>query len=740
MRETFIDGVPVFQADGPGPLSAGLVFGVGRADETFVRGGLTHLVEHLTMGALGRLSIEANASVDLSVTEFTATGPADGVVAFLRSVCVALADLPTDRLAVEADVLRTEGGSSATPVVGALLSEVFGMRGFGLAGVREPAIRSLTADHVREWARTWFHRSNAALWLSGPAPDGISLPLPDGPSPRHLPAVQRSVPTPACVVLPLENGVALGAAMPHDPALGATVDILRDRVEEELRHRRGVAYAVQADRIPVDAGTRFTVLISDVRAGQEAIAAPLLWREVQRLAEEGPQASELDHGRAAVLAYLDDPRSATDEVRARAESEVTGMPVRTSAELRADALAVSPEDVRRTAATLLERAILAVPDTVETPPPGLNRLPEWSPGTVTGREFARKRFSDAPKGARLVVGADGVSVALDETRRVTVRFAEAVGLVRLGRGEWRLFGDDGFSVPLSAGDWRNGEEAVDLVRAAVPAELHVVDDDADDEAGLLVVRAPAHKVGEAVGMSRDGATVLSNGEWTAVVPDSGRSAEETAASLIDVVGRHTVGLVLRRTHADLEYVQLCGARVIDRHRWGVVQGTASKLAEATWRPEADLAAVLGDTGDPAEILDRFVAVLGLPPGVPDLLAGRPTEGTQRFEGLGLMGGMRANARGDYLPPAGRGHALDAWRRLSATRPAWYRAVNALGAVVSAAVLWLLLTVVGLSGSTAVPTAMCVLTVLSCLWDTRPPRRVSSLPPAQQPDEELTPSG
>ena len=46
------------------------------------------------------------------------------------------------------------------------------------------------------------------------------------------------------------------------------------------------------------------------------------------------------------------------------------------------------------------------------------------------------------------------------------------------------------------------------------------------------------------------------------------------------LGRKTVGLVLRRTHADLEYVLMVGGRETDRHRWGVVSGTPSLLAQA----------------------------------------------------------------------------------------------------------------------------------------------------------------
>ncbi|WP_324273994.1 hypothetical protein [Blastococcus brunescens] len=184
MLETSIDGVPVFFAEGPPPFTAGLVFGVGRRDETFVSGGVTHLVEHLAMRAVGRTTIESNASVDLTATEFVASGSPDRVVAFLRAVCLALADLSTEQLAVEADVLRAEGGTVAAPPVALLLGELFGASGAGLAGAREPALRSLDAATVRDWAGRYFVRGNAALWLSGPVPEGLELPLADGPAPR----------------------------------------------------------------------------------------------------------------------------------------------------------------------------------------------------------------------------------------------------------------------------------------------------------------------------------------------------------------------------------------------------------------------------------------------------------------------------------------------------------------------------------------------------------------------------
>src|SRR3569833_300294 len=115
MQQSLIDGIPVFFAEGPGPVSAGLVFGAGRRDESFVRGGLTHLVEHMAMSALGRATIDCNASVNHEVTEFTAIGRGEQEAAFHTAVCSALQDLPVQRLAGEADVLRTESGSAAPP-------------------------------------------------------------------------------------------------------------------------------------------------------------------------------------------------------------------------------------------------------------------------------------------------------------------------------------------------------------------------------------------------------------------------------------------------------------------------------------------------------------------------------------------------------------------------------------------------------------------------------------------------
>jgi len=87
------------------------------ADETsrFVKGGITHLVEHLTMRALDRTTLDCNASVDVLVTEFVAAGRPERVAGFLRRVCEILADLPAEGLRIEVDVLRIEDSRVTQP-------------------------------------------------------------------------------------------------------------------------------------------------------------------------------------------------------------------------------------------------------------------------------------------------------------------------------------------------------------------------------------------------------------------------------------------------------------------------------------------------------------------------------------------------------------------------------------------------------------------------------------------------
>ncbi|MQA33856.1 insulinase family protein [Modestobacter roseus] len=722
MHTTSIDGVPAFVADGPAPVAAGLVFGVGRQDETFVRSGITHLVEHLVMGGVGRRAIEVNASVDLTTTEFTCTGPADQVAAFLRDVCTQLADPPVDRLQVEADVLRAEGGTVASPPVAHLLGELYGADGPGLAAVPEPALLALTVSDVRTWSARWFHRRNAAVWWSGPVPADASLPLPGGEVPPRPAAVPRALDTPAWTGSPFPERVTLAARTGVRSGVGACLAVLRSRVEDELRHRRGVSYAVQTEQVPVGPDEDVVVLSTDVRPGHEAVAAHVLWEQLVALALHGPRPEELDHERAVLEAVLDDPRSAVEEARSHARDRVTGTTPVTRSELRARATALTPEAVRVVAAALRDAALLALPEPLAAGPAGLPRWPEWSQEVVLGREFRPTRRSGAPPAARLVVGEEGVSLFLDSAERVTVRWADVVGLVRVDPDTSRVHGRDGFALPVVASDWRDGAEAEALVRAAVPAELHVLADDARDGA-VLLVKAPVHRVEEAIGVTRWEATLVGDERWTALVPDEAHPSWEWAQRLAGVSGQRTVALAVRQGRVDADYVLYERGVEVDRHRWGTVHGDAGRLARLTGADPAAVAGALFRSGGPDEVVDHLATVLDLPEDAVRLLRGEAVQEPRRVAGRGVVGGMRAAVRGDFAPPPGSGTWTDRYAALGRARPWWYRLLNALAAVALGVVAVRALTAWdGLGGWSVVVAVVVGLLAVCSAVEVRPPRR------------------
>ena len=82
-QRTEIDGIPVWFTDVPGPCLAGLVFRVGRCDETLPVSGITHMVEHLALYPLAPTRLDMNGTVGLLTTTFNVAGTQAGVAIWL---------------------------------------------------------------------------------------------------------------------------------------------------------------------------------------------------------------------------------------------------------------------------------------------------------------------------------------------------------------------------------------------------------------------------------------------------------------------------------------------------------------------------------------------------------------------------------------------------------------------------------------------------------------------------------
>jgi hypothetical protein len=448
MQRTEIDGITTIWEQGPEPFSGALVFGVGTRHETFRTAQVAHLVEHLVMSTMPKSHLDHNARVEIDTTTFHATGPRDAVVDFLARVCRALADLPLDHMAREAGVLDAEEGTSEHPALCWALGRRFGRSGPGLLNSSGPGPKRLTAEHVRDFATRHFVRDNAVLVLTGPPPEGLRLSLPTGPRPAEEPGRTTALPLPALVRDDIPHPT-LSFTLPREEWSGSLVRILAERVLDDIRHRRGIAYEVDLATARLDADRTIHALFTDGHEDQAGTIAATIWAALQDLADRGPAQEELDHDRAGFAAYLDDPRASLDWLEGLAYRHLHGDPLWLRDECRERFAAVAVADVQRWARQAVDSALLGVPgegtDELTDGLPGLPDRTEWEPPShpgVEGTRFSRRLLALSPRDLAVTAGDAGIAqTAVGRTVGATwdqvvgVASAPGIRLVLLDSGE-----------------------------------------------------------------------------------------------------------------------------------------------------------------------------------------------------------------------------------------------------------------------------------------------------------------
>ncbi len=499
MQRTEIDGVPVFTAPGPARATAALTFGVGIRDETFATLGITHLIEHLVMSTLPKSHLDSNATVDVESTVFYASGRPDAVADFLRRVCAALGDLPTDRIDLETGVLEAEDCSGAHPTAAALWAARFRLTGPGLAVAGGGVPSGLTEDAVRAHARRWFVTANAALAWHGDLPAGLRLPLPAGPRPERAAPVARPQQGAVWMQGPARGvGLLLTAAPARDDALAVAVDVLVDRLTDVARHERGLSYSVTREVVDLSADHREIAVVVDARAGQEPAVAGVLWEQYTALCADGPSASELAHAVDGLAEFLD---SGDDAVAAglgqAAFAEVFGLPFRPAAEVLAGHRAVTPASAAAALRATVPTAVLMVPAGVDPAlGEGIGRghLCHLVPGLPAGATFrppllARVRSKEAR--LRLVVTDEGLAHLDADGDAHAIAWAEVEAALPAVEGSG-VFVVGRNLCGVDVHEDLYGRRAVDAVRARLPEHVWVPAPRTEDEqrAGAPAGRAP----------------------------------------------------------------------------------------------------------------------------------------------------------------------------------------------------------------------------------------------------------
>ncbi|MFI7023762.1 M16 family metallopeptidase [Micromonospora sp. NPDC049900] len=461
------DGVPTLLAPTGGPMRAGLTFRVGTADETLARHGITHLLEHLALAPLGSADYHFNGATGPVFTTFHMQGSEHDIAAFLTAVCAHLTDLPTARLEVEKDILRTEWSTRGSAAIDDIPLWRHGARDFGLSSYPEWGLAALTVDDLRQWAARWFTRENAVLWIAGDrVPDGLTLTLPSGTR-QPVPAASSALPATPAYFVRGNQAVVLDAVVRRGPAAGLFADVLERELFRALRQDAGLSYTIACGYEPRGDGYAVLRALADALAEKQDAALGGLVDVLAKLRVGRIEQTDLDAAVAKRIEMLATAEADAARLTGYAFNLLTGEPNLSLDEHRAALTAMTVGDLHRVAQEVHASTLLMVPDGTRADWAGFVAAPTTSEAIPAGTAH-RSRDDDG----QLRVGPDGISY-LGDGGPLTVRYADCAAMLVWPDGARQLIGHDAIVLHVEPTLYDLRPPGLAVLDTAVPADRQV---------------------------------------------------------------------------------------------------------------------------------------------------------------------------------------------------------------------------------------------------------------------------
>jgi len=493
---TDIGGIPAYTAESGGAFVGSLTFGVGRRDETAPTAGTAHLLEHLIMLRVGKVSIPHNASTGDETISFYAKGAPAHVADYLNRVARAVstlsevsdADVEEQRRVIAAEL----GEDDERPGRGALLDR-FGAQGLGLLDVGAPGHRSITREQVLAFAESWLHAGNAGLTFTGPPPEGLDISL---PAARDVPvrdqgAVIRSGAwvvngsIPVCVTLVIDGLGDEDAA----PLAGA---IIEDALYEELRTKQALVYSIEPFAPSLGRGRRLLALALDPRPEDALKAATAAVRFLRGLAEAGPTPAMMSEAVASWRQYLEDPDIAEHRVDQQVAAVLRGRQAPDDTEFP-DLSTITAERVRAVIAASIDSVFitfgddqLSVDADAVTQELGLPLVQEGSPvyaGLNRAALFKELMRDEVESFSPRMFRKMGGSTLIIDPERIAGLFSDgyvemdyqdvALALYSEAHRFWALLQTGGDLLIVDRDVWRGDGKIHQLLEARVPKDRQI---------------------------------------------------------------------------------------------------------------------------------------------------------------------------------------------------------------------------------------------------------------------------
>jgi predicted Zn-dependent peptidase len=489
---TLIDGVPVVSAPLEPVATATLIFTVGARDATARTAGIPHLVEHVVMRRVGRVSAPHNAVTDADSIQFFVSGSDAEIVDFLARVAEAIAWLPQcteDDVAPERRTIGAELGANGEEVAIGPLVIRYGLVDLGVVDFGQPTYRTLSVGAVHDFARRFLHRGNAAVTITGAVPNGLRLPLPEGtrrPARDIPPTIREDLPGWATsYAAPLALNLELRGSQAQAIVTGACLEAFLYRA---LREELGIVYSVHSHGFGLDDELVNLSLALDPDPDSIPAALETAVRGLQAIASSGPDPEDLRHVRDGLASTTDHHAARIEWLSVVATGEARGRrdDVPTYADAAAQLQAVTSDDVQNVVAEALASLLVTVgiPDLPPDLPHALGlRMLEaerrFVPENInrsfpasSGRSFGllAPRLRRGLRGFRVFASEHVIAEIAPDGAVFEAPLADVVAVARRADGAVTLATSTGRFFYIQPADWKDPRGWLARALSTIPAE------------------------------------------------------------------------------------------------------------------------------------------------------------------------------------------------------------------------------------------------------------------------------
>ena len=475
-----LDGIPLFHLPAGGATILSLAFAVGRAHEPVIRGGMTHLAEHLILTGIDRALDHSNGTTEPFRVTFTVRGSPSEASKFLKDVCEQIERPRLPRMHEEANVLRSEAAlrPDKMSVEGRLHFFRLGYQGLGTVELPELFLRGLDDKVLATWIAEHFVAGNAALWIMGPIPDDLYISLEPGPRTPLPPFV--TIPGFQGPTLLLDGAGSVGASFEVDRGVPIQVALrtVESHLRKALRVDRGLGYAVATEYRAVSADKALACVYASCLPEKVPEVQRALLETIDDVAARGATDEEIADYHEKFVRDVSDPMAFPMRLDRQVASLLMGIEPKPTATQLDELWRIQPDEVAAAFHAARETMLLLLP--ANAVPPTTRAFKPY-PGPMSGSLGQGATFDNVPeKGStfnkrnppKLFVGAQGIVVDTPRGRYVAIPWTESVAVIR---DEYvrSILSRDGTSIVIAPEAWKNGYNAIALVDRYAPPERTV---------------------------------------------------------------------------------------------------------------------------------------------------------------------------------------------------------------------------------------------------------------------------